>query len=247
MAGQALVAAGRTVRRDRRGALAARLLPAPRRPAVPIVYEVERMRDGRSFTTRRVVAVQHGRADLHPVGVVPAAEDGLEPPGPMPDVPDPDDAARPRRAARRRRRRCATGRPESAAARHPLRRRAAVVGRRGAADRRPAQRVWIRADGDAARRPAAARLRAHLRQRPDPARLGAGPARPAVRRPVQMASASTTPCGSTARSAPTSGCSTTRSRRRPPAPAGWPPAGCSPEDGALVASVVQEGLVRLSR
>jgi acyl-CoA thioesterase-2 len=36
------------------------LLPGD--PKVPIIYEVDRIRDGRSFTTRRVVAIQHGRA-----------------------------------------------------------------------------------------------------------------------------------------------------------------------------------------
>ena len=43
----------------------------PGDPSIPILYEVDRIRDGRSFTTRRVVAIQHGKADLQPVGVVP--------------------------------------------------------------------------------------------------------------------------------------------------------------------------------
>ena len=64
VAGQALVAAVQTVDPEPHGALAALLLPAPRRPAPsPIVYSVDRARDGRSFTTRRVVAIQHG----HPI------------------------------------------------------------------------------------------------------------------------------------------------------------------------------------
>jgi acyl-CoA thioesterase-2 len=63
VAGQALVAAARTI--DEPGRLvhslhAYFLLPGD--PKVPIVYEVDRIRDGRSFSTRRVVAVQHGRA-----------------------------------------------------------------------------------------------------------------------------------------------------------------------------------------
>src|SRR3954453_1920133 len=61
VAGQALVAAGRTVERGRGRSLHAYFL-RPGAPNVPILYEVDRIRDGRSFTTRRVVAVQHGRA-----------------------------------------------------------------------------------------------------------------------------------------------------------------------------------------
>jgi acyl-CoA thioesterase-2 len=61
VAGQALVAVGRTVERDRRVHSLHSYFIRPGDPAVPIVYEVERIRDGRSFTTRRVIAVQHGK------------------------------------------------------------------------------------------------------------------------------------------------------------------------------------------
>jgi acyl-CoA thioesterase-2 len=63
VAGQALVAASRTVEEPGRlvHSLHAYFL-RPGDPNVPILYEVDRIRDGRSFTTRRVVAVQHGRA-----------------------------------------------------------------------------------------------------------------------------------------------------------------------------------------
>ena len=63
VAGQALVAAARTV--DDPGRLVHSLhayFLRPGDPTVPILYEVDRLRDGRSFTTRRVVAIQHGRA-----------------------------------------------------------------------------------------------------------------------------------------------------------------------------------------
>src|ERR1700748_173958 len=61
VAAQAMVAAGRHVPpRPAAHAPPARL-PRPAAAAAPIVYTVDRMRDGRSFTTRRVVAVQHGR------------------------------------------------------------------------------------------------------------------------------------------------------------------------------------------
>lgn len=59
--GQALVACCRTVEGRRPHSLHAYFLLAGD-PAVPIIYEVDRIRDGRSFTTRRVVAIQHGQA-----------------------------------------------------------------------------------------------------------------------------------------------------------------------------------------
>jgi acyl-CoA thioesterase-2 len=61
VAAQALVAAGRTVTRGRVHSLHSYFL-RPGDPHLPILYEVDRIRDGRSFTTRRVVAVQHGEA-----------------------------------------------------------------------------------------------------------------------------------------------------------------------------------------
>src|SRR5438874_3304641 len=61
VAGQALVAAGRTVAQGTVHSLHAYFL-RPGDPNIPILYDVDRIRDGRSFTTRRVVAIQHGRA-----------------------------------------------------------------------------------------------------------------------------------------------------------------------------------------
>src|SRR5665213_2065457 len=61
VAAQALIAAGRTVDHGRVHSLHAYFL-RPGDPSIPILYEVDRIRDGRSFTTRRVVAIQHGRA-----------------------------------------------------------------------------------------------------------------------------------------------------------------------------------------
>jgi acyl-CoA thioesterase-2 len=63
VAGQALVAAARTI--DEPGRMVHSLhayFLRPGDPTVPILYEVDRIRDGRSFATRRVVAIQHGRA-----------------------------------------------------------------------------------------------------------------------------------------------------------------------------------------
>ena len=61
VAGQALVAAGRTVPPDRPVHSLHAYFIRPGDPAVPLVYLVERVRDGRSFTTRRVTAIQHGK------------------------------------------------------------------------------------------------------------------------------------------------------------------------------------------
>lgn len=63
VAGQALVAAARTIDEADRlvHSLHAYFL-RPGDPTIPILYEVDRIRDGRSFSTRRVVAIQHGRA-----------------------------------------------------------------------------------------------------------------------------------------------------------------------------------------
>lgn len=62
VAGQALVAAGRTVPPERGVHSLHAYFIRPGDPRVPIIYEVDRIRDGRSFTTRRVVAIQHGEA-----------------------------------------------------------------------------------------------------------------------------------------------------------------------------------------
>jgi acyl-CoA thioesterase-2 len=61
VAAQALMAAGRTVEVGSVHSLHSYFL-RPGDPSIPILYEVDRIRDGRSFTTRRVVAIQHGRA-----------------------------------------------------------------------------------------------------------------------------------------------------------------------------------------
>lgn len=56
----------------------------------PILYEVDRIRDGRSFSTRRVVAIQHGRAIFNMSSSWHKREDGLVHALPMPDVPPPE-------------------------------------------------------------------------------------------------------------------------------------------------------------
>src|SRR5206468_8151944 len=90
VAGQALVAAGRTVPADRPVHSLHAYFIRPGDPAVPIVYLVDRVRDGHSFTTRRVVAVQHGKAIFNLAASFHRAEPGMEHQVAMPAVPDPE-------------------------------------------------------------------------------------------------------------------------------------------------------------
>lgn len=87
--GQALVAAARTVEAGVAHSFHAYFLRAGD-PAAPILYQVERTRDGRSFTTRRVTAIQHGRAIFHQEASFQQPERGHEHQHEMPDVPDPE-------------------------------------------------------------------------------------------------------------------------------------------------------------
>jgi acyl-CoA thioesterase II len=91
--GQALVAACRTVEdlavRPPHSLHAYFLLGGD--PKVPIIYEVDRIRDGRSFTTRRVNAIQHGRAIFSMAVSFHVGEEGWTHSLTMPDVPKPDD------------------------------------------------------------------------------------------------------------------------------------------------------------
>jgi acyl-CoA thioesterase II len=91
VAGQALVAAGRTVVPERSVHSLHAYFIRPGDSTIPIVYEVDRIRDGRSFTTRRVVAIQHGRAIFALAASFQLTEQGMEHADPMPDVPPPDE------------------------------------------------------------------------------------------------------------------------------------------------------------
>jgi acyl-CoA thioesterase-2 len=62
----------------------------PGDPSVPILYEVDRARDGTSFTTRRVTAIQHGRQIFNLAASFQVAEEGFEHQAAAPTVPGPD-------------------------------------------------------------------------------------------------------------------------------------------------------------
>ena len=89
VAGQALVAAARTVETGAVHSLHSYFL-RPGDPSIPILYEVDRIRDGRSFTTRRVVAIQHGRAIFNLQASFHTEEPGFDHQAPMPEAPDPE-------------------------------------------------------------------------------------------------------------------------------------------------------------
>src|SRR5437763_8380139 len=90
--GQALVAACRTVDVTERAphSLHAYFLLGGD-PKVPIIYDVDRIRDGKSFTTRRVVAIQHGQPIFSMSASFHREEPGLSHQTQMPEVPQPED------------------------------------------------------------------------------------------------------------------------------------------------------------
>ncbi|MDR3499930.1 MAG: acyl-CoA thioesterase II [Parvibaculum sp.] len=88
--GQALVAAYRTVEDRVCHSLHAYFI-RPGDPKIPILYEVDRSRDGKSFTTRRVVAIQHGKQIFNLAASFQVPEKGFEHQAQMPDVPAPED------------------------------------------------------------------------------------------------------------------------------------------------------------
>ena len=89
--GQALSAATATVEPDRSVHSLHGYFLLPGDPAAPIVYEVDRSRTGRSFSTRRVVARQHGRNIFVMSASYQIPEPGLDHADPRPDAPDPED------------------------------------------------------------------------------------------------------------------------------------------------------------
>jgi acyl-CoA thioesterase-2 len=86
---QALVAAGRTVESGIAHSLHAYFL-RPGDPEAPILYQVDRTRDGKRFTTRRVKAIQHGAAIFHLEASFQRPESGPEHQAAMPEAPDPE-------------------------------------------------------------------------------------------------------------------------------------------------------------
>ncbi len=91
VAGQALMAASRTVAEERPVHSLHAYFLRPGDFSVPIIYDVDRIRDGQSFTTRRVNAIQHGRAIFSLAASFQVEEQGVEHQTDMPQVPAPDE------------------------------------------------------------------------------------------------------------------------------------------------------------
>ncbi len=89
--GQALVAATRTVGDDRTAHSLHGYFIRPGDPSIPIIYDVDRYRDGKSFTTRRVVAIQHGEPIFSMAASFHLAEEGFDHQHQIPNVPMPED------------------------------------------------------------------------------------------------------------------------------------------------------------
>jgi len=87
---QAIAAANRTIDAGRQLHSIHAYFLRPGDWNVPILYQVDRIRDGRSFTTRRIAAIQHGRAIFSMSSSWQKHEAGLEHSVPMPDVPSPE-------------------------------------------------------------------------------------------------------------------------------------------------------------
>lgn len=147
--GQALSAALQTVPPERGVHSLHAYFLRPGDPARQILYDADRIRDGRSFTTRRVVAIQGGRPIFSLGASFQVAEDGFEHRATMPDVPGPEGLeshlARTRRIADRL--------PKAlrswAVAERPIETRPVDAGDPLQPARRPAgQAVWYRADGE---------------------------------------------------------------------------------------------------
>jgi acyl-CoA thioesterase-2 len=147
VAGQALVAAGRTVPPERPVHSLHAYFIRPGDPSVPIVYAVDRVRDGRSFNTRRVSAIQHGETIFTLSASFHHAEPGPEHADPMPDVPAPEQLERNTdRIAR------LFGESRSPLPGHPFDLRSvgplSVEAERDPSLRTTSSRIWLRVDGE---------------------------------------------------------------------------------------------------
>ena len=91
VAAQALTAAAQTVPPERAAHSLHAYFILPGDPGAPIVYEVDRIRNGGSFTTRRVVAIQKGKAIFNLSASFQVAETGFEHQVDMPEVPPPEE------------------------------------------------------------------------------------------------------------------------------------------------------------
>jgi acyl-CoA thioesterase-2 len=145
---QALMAASRTVGPDRSAHSLHGYFLLAGDPSLPIIYDVERIRTGGSFTTRRVKAIQHGRPIFAMSSSFHKLEPGLDHQAPMPEVPPPEALPNPKELI--------AGLIESLPAsmrsywsrERPIDMRVVDVSRYLSREKKvPLQHIWIRANG----------------------------------------------------------------------------------------------------
>ena len=146
--GQSLVAAARTVEPGRlMHSLHGYFLLAGD-PARPILYDVERIRDGGSFTTRRVKAIQHGRPIFSMSSSFHKDEPGFEHQAQMPDLPPPEALPNPKDAIDQHIDTLPPAMRSYWSRERPIEMRAPDLSRYFTREKKPpAQSIWIRANG----------------------------------------------------------------------------------------------------
>ncbi len=147
--GQALSAAVRTVPADRHVHSLHAYFLRPGDVNRPIVYEVDRIRDGGSFTTRRVVAIQKGQAIFNLAASFQVVEEGFSHQDAMPQVPPPESLEDEREQIARKLESLPPAMRERAAAERPFELRPVepVVDPLAPAPLPPVKRIWMRTSG----------------------------------------------------------------------------------------------------
>lgn len=146
--GQALSAANESVEADRHVHSFHSYFLLPGDSDRPVVYDVEVIRDGRSFSARRVKAIQHGRAIFYMMASFQLDQPGLEHTEEMPDVPPPDGLPNEVDLARRYRDRIPPAIREKFTCAKPIEMRPVrVVDPFNPKPLPPVRHVWFRANG----------------------------------------------------------------------------------------------------
>lgn len=146
--GQALVAAARTVDPGRQMHSLHGYFLLAGDPARPILYDVERIRDGGSFTTRRVKAIQHGRPIFSMSSSFHKPEPGFEHQASMPDLPPPEALPNPKDVIDQHIDALPAAMRSYWSRERPIEMRAPDLSRYLTREKKPpAQSIWIRANG----------------------------------------------------------------------------------------------------
>jgi acyl-CoA thioesterase-2 len=146
--GQALMAAVRTVGEDRVAHSLHALFLLAGDPSVPIIYEVERIRDGGSFATRRVKGIQHGRAMFAMSVSFHKSEESYDHQCSMPDVPAPEDLRSDRDLVEKLLDKLPDNMRSYWASERPIEMRPVDMSRYLKRQKtQPAQQIWMRANG----------------------------------------------------------------------------------------------------